>query len=194
MLIAAAFLTLFALWILTWQESFAGWLGNLRVTTTIRYTVFTALRDIDRLLGGEIGGSLLLRWESWGYALWLLFVALVVAVLFRRGMGLRSASLFLPLTLLAAWPGNLSYTWLAALPSAAALVFFLAGQGQRWLALALTMLLVLPQPLLYWAGMGERFGLGTLATVLLFWLAFAVVMQRRPQALETWLTPAAAMH
>jgi hypothetical protein len=192
--VAAAFLALFGLWILTWQDSFAGWLGNLRVTTTIRYTVFTALRDIDRLLGGEIGGPLLLRWESWGYGLWLIFVGVTSIVLIRRGIGVRSASVFLPLTLLAAWPGNLSYTWLAVLPSAAALVFFLANQGERLLALALTVLLLLPQPLLSWAGLGERFGLGTLVAVLVFWLAFAFVLRRRPWQLEAWLTPAKAVH
>jgi hypothetical protein len=189
-LTGAGVLALFGLWLLVWQESFAHWLGNLRVTTAIRYNVFTGLRDIDRVLGGEIGGPLWQRWESWGYALWLVFVALFLIVLIKRGLLLRSATLFAPLTLLAVWPGNLSYSWLIALPSAAALVFFLAGQGKRVIAAALAGLLVLPQPLLFWAGMGERFGLGTLATVLVFWLAFAVVMLRRQQELETWLTPA----
>lgn len=187
--IGAAFAALFALWVLLWPQSIAFWLGNLRVTTTIRYSFFTGLREIDRLLGGDVGGALLQRWEAWGYGLWLLFVALMLIILIRRGVGLRSASIFLPLTLVAAWPGNLSYTWLAVLPSAAVLVFFLAAQGERLPALALSALLVLPQPLLYWAGMGERFGLGTLVTALVCWLAFACVMLRRAQALESWLTP-----
>ncbi|MGE0152599.1 MAG: glycosyltransferase 87 family protein [Reyranellaceae bacterium] len=186
------FIVALAAWGLLWRDGLEGWLFNLRGTSRIRYSVFTLLRDLDHWAGGGAGGPLLQRWESWGYALWLALIGLVLAVLVRRGLPLRSACLFAPLTLLAAWPANLSYSWLAALPAAAAAVFFLAAQGRRLLALVMAVLLVLPQPVFDWAGLGERFGQGTLATVLAFWLVFAGLMLRCPRALERWLEGAQA--
>lgn len=181
---------LFGCWLLAWPETMLAWLGNVLGTTGIRYNVFTILRDLDRALGGEIGGSPFGRWEVWAYAAWLVFVAAIFLTALRRKAGLRSLSLLAPLTLLAMWPGNLSYSWLIALPCAAAVIFFLAGRGVTVSALLLVLLCVLPQPLLHWAGL--PFGHATFVVVLAFWAVLSGIVLRRGAELESWLGDAGA--
>lgn len=190
--IVAALLLSFAAWFLLGRDSLREWLSNLRLTTHIRYNVFTGLREIDRALGGETGEALWLRWEFWGAVLWLMVVGVVLVLVVRRGAGLRGLSLLAPLTLLVVWPGNLSYSWLVALPCAAAIVFFLLERRQVALALLLAFLLLLPQPVLDGVGLGGRFGYGTFLTVMALWLALAGSLIAAPQEFERWLEQAKA--
>lgn len=62
---------LFAGWLLAWPETVLAWLNNVLSTRGIRCNVLTILRDLDRALGGDIGGSLPGRWEVWAYGGWL---------------------------------------------------------------------------------------------------------------------------
>jgi len=176
---------LFGCWLLAWPETMLAWLGNVLSTTGIRYNVFTILRDLDRALGGDIGGSPFGRWEVWAYGAWLVLVAAIFLTTLRRKAGLRSLSLLAPLALLAVWPGNLSYSWLIVLPVAAAVIFFLAGRGAIGAALLLAFLCVLPQPLLHWAGL--PFGHATFVTVLVFWVVLSAIVLQRGNELEAWL-------
>ena len=183
---------LFGLWLLAWPATIVGWLSNVLSTTGIRYNVFTVLRDLDHVLGGDIGGSPFLRWEFWGYGIWLVFVAAIVLTMLRRKVGLRSLTLMAPLTLLVIWPGNLSYSWLIVLPVAAAAIFFLADRGATMSALLLTFLCVLPQPLSEWAGF-LAFGQITFLTALVFWAVLIGIILRRGRAFEAWLGSQSAL-
>lgn len=183
--VAAIAAFLFGLWLLVWPATVLAWLGNVLSTTGIRYNVFTILRDLDRALGGDIGGSPFGRWEVWAYGGWFVVVAVIFLTTLQRKAGLRSLSLLAPLTLLAVWPGNLSYSWLIVLPVAAAVIFFLAGRGATALALLLALLCVLPQPLLHWAGL--PFGHATFLTVLAFWAVLSAIVLQRGNEFEAWL-------
>ncbi len=184
--VATIAVVLFGLWLVVWPQTLLAWLGNVLSTTGIRYNIFTILRDLDHALGGDIGGSPFLRWEFWGYGVWLAFVTAIVLTMLRRQAGLRSLSLMAPLTLLVIWPGNLSYSWLIVLPVAAAAIFFLADRGATMSALLLTFLCVLPQPLFEWAGF-PTFGQITFLTVLVFWVVLTGIILRQGGAFEAWL-------
>lgn len=182
----------FALWFFAWPQGLFNWLGNLRVTTHIRYNVFTGLRALDRLFGGEAGEALWQRWEVWGYAFWLVFVAAASLAVLKRGAGLRGLTVLAPLTLLVVWPGNLSYSWLIALPCAAAAIFFLLQRGWTVWALLLSLFLLVPQPVLDWIGLAGRSSHGTFLTVVALWLALGCIVLAWPQAFERWLERADA--
>lgn len=185
--VAAIAAFLFGLWLIVWPATMLAWLGNVLSTTGIRYNVFTILRDLDHVLGGDIGGAASGRWEVWAYGIWLLFVAAIFLTVLRQKVGLRSLSLLAPLTLLVIWPGNLSYSWLVVLPVAAAVIFFLAGRGATASALLLALLCVLPQPLLDWRSLGLAFGQITFVTILVFWAVLNGIVLRRGGEFETWL-------
>lgn len=174
-------------WFFLWPQTFWQWLVNVRSTTAIRYNVFTALRTLDESLGGAIGGPLLDRWETWAYGFWIAFVLAVVIALLRRGLGIRSLSLLAPLTLLVLWPGNLSYSWLIALPIASALIFFLAARGQSAFAIAMTAICIVPQPMFEQMESVFPFGQRTFCFVVFLWIVVVAVMWRMREPFETWL-------
>jgi hypothetical protein len=183
-LIGAALL---GLWLAVAPQTVLHWLINVRATTHFRLNVFTAARWIDEASGGAIGGPLLGRWETWVYAAWIALVVGVLVVALRRGIGLRTLSLFAPLSLLAVWPGNSAYSWVPLLPVAVTVIFFLAQSGRPGAAAALTFLCVLPQQLFLLSGIGFAYQHTVMGTVLVLWLALAALVLGRPQALETWL-------
>jgi len=185
--VVGLFATLFAVWFGVWPESVLAWFANARLTTTFRYNVFTLSRGIVDMLGGDVTGSYIMRIEAWGYLLWIALVGAVLLAAWRAGTGLRALSLLALVSLLAVWPGNLSYSWLPLLPAAVAAIFFFATRGQIGLALALTALCVWPQPLLEWLGPGNTMGQGTFASVLFVWAALAIIVRRWPQEFEIWL-------
>lgn len=185
--VIALAVALFGGWLLLWPIGLLQWLGNMLSTRGVRYNVFTILRDLDHALGGDVGGPPWLRWEAWVYAAWLAVVVVVLIMTLRQRAGMRSLSLLAPLTLLAVWPGNLSYSWLVVLPVAAAVVFFLASRGSTAFALLLALLCILPQPLLDWSGFGLAFGQGTFITILVFWVVLSGIVLRNGEAFETWL-------
>jgi hypothetical protein len=178
---------LMTLWLLVAPQTLLHWLTNVRATTHFRLNVFTVGRWIDEASGGAIGGPLLGRWETWVYAAWIALVVGVLVVALRRGIGLRTLSLFAPLSLLAVWPGNSAYSWVPLLPVAVTVIFFLAQSRRPGAAVALTFLCVLPQQLFLLSGIGFAYQHTVMGTVLVLWLALATLVLGRPQALETWL-------
>jgi hypothetical protein len=190
-----ATLALWALWLAVSFETFWRWLVNVRVTTGFRNNLFTMLRWLDEAAwGGAVGGPLLARWEAWGYGLWLALVGAVFVVALRRQPGLRTLSLFALLSLLAVWPGNGLYSFVPVLPIAAAVIFFLAGSGKHFAALALAGFCLLPEQVYLLLHIGFPYFHVTTLMVLAVWAVFAILILRQRQALEAWLTPAKATH
>lgn len=178
---------LFALWIAVWPEGFGQWFAHTRMTSTFRYNMFTLLRTVVAMLGGDVTGDYVGRVEAWGYALWIGLVGLVLLRALRRGGGRRSMTLLALASLLAVWPGNLSYSWLPLLPLVPVVAFFLAGNGLTMAALVLAMLCLWPQPLLDWTGPGNVMGQGAFVAVAALWAVLAVIVARWPDAFEAWL-------
>ena len=170
-----------------WPQGVSAWFANARLTTTFRYNVFTLLRGVVDMAGGDATGSYVTRIEAWGYLLWIALVGAVLLAAWRAGVGLRALSLLALVSLLAVWPGNLSYSWLPLLPAAVAAIFFLAVSGRHGWALVLTALCVWPQPLLEWLGPGNTMGQGTFASVLAVWASLATIVRRWPREFEAWL-------
>lgn len=178
---------LFAVWIAVWPESFGQWFAHARMTATFRYNMFTLLRSIVAMLGGDVTGDYVGRIEAWGYGLWIGLVGLVLLRAVRRGVGLRSLTLLALASLLAVWPGNLSYSWLPLLPLVPVVAFFLAANGMTAAALMLAALCLWPQPLLDWTGPGNVMGQGAFVAVAALWASLAVIVARWPAAFEAWL-------
>lgn len=176
-----------ALWLALWPHSFWHWLANVRVTTSFRFNVFTLGRWLRETLGGAGADTLLGRWEFWTYAIWLALVGAVVMLAMRRGAGLRTLSLFLPLSLLAMWPGNGVYSWVPLLPIAAVLVFFLASRGDGVWAFVLATLCLAPWQAIALIAPGLPWLFAPLLATVALWLAAASVVLRQPIALELWL-------
>ena len=189
-----AVLALWALWLAVSFETVWRWLVNVRVTTGFRNNLFTMLRWLDEAWGGAVGGPLLERWEAWGYGLWLALVGAVFVLVLRRQPGLRTLSLFALASLLAVWPGNGLYSFVPALPIAAAVIFFLAGNGKHFAALALAVFCLLPEQAYLLLHIGFPYFHVTTLMVLAVWAVFASLILRQPQAFEAWLTQTRATH
>lgn len=186
-LVLGAAAALFALWIALWPDSFGQWFAHTRMTATFRYNIFTLLRTVVAMLGGDVTGAYVTRIEAWGYGLWIGLVALVLLQALRRGIGLRSLTLLALASLLAVWPGNLSYSWLPLLPLVPVVAFFLSRNGMSMAGLMLAVLCLWPQPLLDWTGPGNVMGQGAFVAVAALWASLAVIVARWPDAFEAWL-------
>lgn len=176
-----------ALWLAFSPQSFWHWLGNVRVTTSFRLNVFTLGRWLRETLGGADANTLVERWESWVYAAWVVLVGAGVVLAVRRGVGLRSLSLFVPLSVLTVWPGNGVYSWVSLLPLAAVFVCFFASNGRPVLALVLATLCLAPWQAMALIEPGLPWSFAPLLAMLALWLAAAFVVLRQPTALEFWL-------